>query len=108
MNYCSAFLFRNLIDNAIRYSGPRAQIEVTLNETVDSVEVDISDTGVNISSETRLKMFDRFYRANTEKGDGAGLGMSITRDIAALHNATVALLPRNNQRNTFRVTFTKA
>ncbi|WP_333706327.1 ATP-binding protein, partial [Vibrio hepatarius] len=48
---------------------------------------------------------DSFYRANTEKGDGAGLGMSIARDIAQLHNATLELMPREDNRNTFRIRF---
>lgn len=98
-------LFRNLIDNAIRYSGAGSQINVRLVESDMYYEVFVSDTGPNISDEAREKLFDNFYRANTEKGDGAGLGMSIARDIALLHNATIELLPRSGNKNTFRVRF---
>lgn len=98
-------LFRNLIDNAIRYSGNGSNIDVHLVASDYWYEVFISDTGQNISDEAREKLFDSFYRANTEKGDGAGLGMSIARDIALLHNATLELLPREDNRNTFRIRF---
>ena len=69
--------------------------------------VEMADTGCNINDDVREKLFDNFFRANTEKGDGAGLGMSITREIAALHDATVELLPRCNSKNTFRVCFSE-
>jgi len=97
-------LLTNLVDNAIRYSGEGSQISVRVEKSPDQVKVYVSDTGVDMSAETRQKLFDNFYRANTEKGDGAGLGMSITRDIAKLHKGSVELLPRENDRNTFLVT----
>lgn len=98
-------LFKNLLDNAIRYSGHASQIEVQLSYHDDEIEVQVSDTGVPIDDLTREKMFENFYRANSQKGDGAGLGMSICRDIAALHGGQVMLLPRSNERNTLVVRF---
>lgn len=98
-------LFRNLIDNAIRYSGENSRIEVSVMRRDDYLEIIISDSGDDISNEVRDKLFDNFYRANTEKGDGAGLGMSITRYIATLHGASIELLPRTEEKNTFRIQF---
>ncbi|NAX29507.1 two-component sensor histidine kinase, partial [Vibrio sp. V37_P2S8PM304] len=101
-------LFRNLVDNAIRYSGDHSVIDVVIKQHADGIDVTVSDNGANLSDETRDKLFDNFYRANTEKGDGAGLGMSITRDIAQLHNASITLLPRTQDKNTFRIRFSQA
>lgn len=98
-------LFKNLLDNAIRYSGHSSQIAVELSGHDGEIEVRVSDTGAAIDNLTREKMFDNFYRANSQKGDGAGLGMSICRDIAALHGGQVLLLPRTDERNTFVVRF---
>lgn len=98
-------LYRNLIDNAIRYSGAGSQIQVQITQSDSGCDVYVSDSGVNISEEAREKLFDNFYRANSEVGDGAGLGMSIARDIAILHDATIELLPRSEDKNTFRVRF---
>lgn len=100
-------LLTNLVDNAIRYSGDHSQIIVRIEEESTAVKLSVSDTGKAISSETREKMFDNFYRANTEKGDGAGLGMSITRDIAKLHGGSIELLPRKEDRNTLLVVLPK-
>ncbi len=101
-------LLTNLIDNAMRYSGEGALIQVTLEEHKNMAVIFVSDTGKAITKETRDKMYDNFYRANTEKGDGAGLGMAIIRDIAQLHGGDVELLPRLEQRNIFRVTLFKS
>lgn len=100
-------LLTNLVDNAMRYSGDGSQINIRLDEQEETVKVFVSDTGKDISAQTREKMFDNFYRANTEKGDGAGLGMSITRDIAKLHGGSVELLPRSDNRNTLLVVLQK-
>lgn len=98
-------LFKNLLDNAIRYSGCASHIEVILRHQEGEIEVCVLDTGAPIDDLTREKMFDNFYRANSQKGDGAGLGMSICRDIATLHGGEVMLLPRTNKYNSFVVRF---
>ncbi|WP_230389678.1 MULTISPECIES: ATP-binding protein [Vibrio] len=100
-------LFLNLLDNAIRYSGKRTAISVVLTESDDHFIVNVSDSGKPIEQEVRDKLFDNFYRANSERGDGAGLGMSITRDIAKLHHGNVALLDHDLKGNTFQITLKK-
>lgn len=100
-----SILFSNLIDNAIRYSGHKSTIEVDSWQEDQHWVVTVSDDGEDLTDEAREKLFDSFYRANTEKGDGAGLGMAITRDIAALHQASVSLLPRKEGKNIFEVRF---
>ncbi|KOE82107.1 histidine kinase [Vibrio alginolyticus] len=100
-------LFSNLIDNAIRYSGEGSEIHVVISDSGDYIEVRIADNGPEIDTETREKLFDNFYRANTEKGDGAGLGMSITQDIAKSHQGRVELLPREHKQNVFLVRLLK-
>lgn len=96
-------LFTNLIDNAIRYSGDGTAITVTIENKNEMVNVYVADTGNDVSDETRQKLFESFYRSNREKGDGAGLGLAITRDIVDLHEGNVELLPRNKGKNTFLV-----
>ncbi len=97
-------LFRNLIDNAIRYSGIKSEIQVTMTLLADSVQIQFCDTGPEIPAQTRERLFEPFYRGHTETGDGAGLGMSICQDITLLHHGTIALTKRANNINTFVVT----
>ncbi len=98
-------LFRNLIDNAIRYSGVNSEIQVTVSHHAKTIEVSVSDTGQEIAQETRERIFEQFYRGHSEMGDGAGLGMSICKDIAELHSATIHIAPRKAWMNTFVVVF---
>lgn len=98
-------LFRNLIDNAIRYSGQGSEIFVTLKAQNNKIEVLISDNGEAIPAKTREHLFEAFYRGQSDRGDGAGLGMAICKDIVALHQAELELLPRSADRNTFFVRF---
>lgn len=91
-------LFGNLIDNAIRYSGPHAQIEIHIFPARHGSryhEIQIRDNGPAIPAAVREKIFEKFFRAHTERGDGAGLGMSIVDDIARLHHGRVYLHPGN-------------
>ncbi len=101
-------LFRNLIDNAIRYSGQGSEIRVVLKEQNSSVEVLISDNGPDIPPITRERIFEAFYRGQSERRGGAGLGMAICKDITALHNASLELLPRSHGYNTFLVRFNRS
>lgn len=78
-------LFSNLVDNAIRYSGEGSEINVEIRDVGQHYEVLVKDTGPAIEEEVRTQIFHNFYRAQPSRGDGAGLGMSITRDIARLH-----------------------
>jgi len=100
-------LMRNLIDNAIRYSGEGSEIQIAVTQTSNAITVSISDSGPDIPKPTRDNLFEQFFRGNSEKGDGAGLGMSICKDIAILHQATIELMPRKNEMNTFVVSFPK-
>ncbi|MDO6705069.1 ATP-binding protein [Photobacterium sp. 1_MG-2023] len=99
-------LFSNLIDNAIRYAGDGADITVQVTASNhDSVSIRVCDTGPAIPDAIRERIFEKFFRANTERGDGAGLGMSIIRDIAQIHGGEIQLEGnQSSPMNCFRVT----
>lgn len=85
-----SILMTNLIDNAIRYSGAQSHIEVDVTQRKSGeVLLSVTDSGEAMSDEVLSRIFEKFYRGHTEKGDGAGLGMSIVKDIATLHSATI-------------------
>ncbi len=93
-----SILFTNLIDNAIRYSGANSTISIKMqieqhSEQEKRLQIYISDNGAKIHDNIRERIFEKFFRAHSERGDGAGLGMSIASDIARHHNGTVKLLP---------------
>ena len=96
-----AILFTNLIDNAIRYSGEASNItiEMQTRNTSESNELQILiiDDGEKIQDNIRDRIFEKFFRANSGKGDGAGLGMSIANDIVKHHHGKLQLQEYNKQ-----------
>jgi two-component system sensor histidine kinase TctE len=83
-------LFANLIDNAIRYTPEGGGVAILLKQE-DGLCVDIEDSGIGIAAEERDKVFDRFYRVLGTHTEGSGLGLSIVREIAALHHVDISL-----------------
>lgn len=92
----------NLIDNAIRYAGAGAMVTVRVNGRCLLVE----DNGPGIAAFERESVFKRFYRGESSVSrDGSGLGLSIVREIARLHGATIALQETAGGGLTVAVTF---
>ena len=85
-------MFRNLIDNAVRYA--RRRVRVTARTTGTAVVAEITDDGPGIPADQRHRVFDRFVRldASREHASGsAGLGLAIAKEIATAHGATITL-----------------
>lgn len=81
----------NLVDNALRYGG---SAHVSLTSGPDRARITIEDTGPGIPEDRLTAVFDPFVRGddsrNTDTG-GAGLGLSIARNIVMSHGGSVAL-----------------
>ena len=85
-------MFRNLLDNAIRYA--RHRVLITAAARPEGIVVEIADDGPGIPEEERERVFGRFVRldASREQASGsAGLGLAIAREIATAHGATIVL-----------------
>ncbi|MFH1665101.1 MAG: ATP-binding protein [Candidatus Omnitrophota bacterium] len=82
----------NLIDNAIKYTGSKGEIRVSLFEKTDSVMLSVEDNGIGISPEHLDRIFERFYRVDTAHSrelGGTGLGLSIVKHIVTLHGGHI-------------------
>jgi two-component system sensor histidine kinase QseC len=84
-------MFRNLIENALRYVDIGGAVEITLSSNDDAVQVDVRDNGPGIPADRRELVFARFHRENSGRTDGHGLGLSIARQAAQRHDATIVL-----------------
>jgi signal transduction histidine kinase len=86
-------LFANVLENAVRHSPSRALIEVGARRLVDGTVVSVCDNGPGIPEEMRTKVFQRFFRLEPSRTTpGSGLGLSLVKAIASLHNISVELL----------------
>ncbi len=89
-------LFRNLLDNAIKYSGKGAEIKITL--TAEKLE--ITNSKVSLAPEHVKRLGERFFRPAGQNVKGSGLGLSIVERIAVLHGCKVSF---SLEDNVFRV-----
>lgn len=84
-------LLGNLLDNAIRYSPEQSQIEVEVSQSGQGILIVVEDSGPGIPDELKQRAQDRFYRIPGSKQMGSGLGLSIVRRIAEVHQAKFEL-----------------
>jgi two-component system sensor histidine kinase QseC len=84
-------LFRNLIDNAIRYGQDNGVILVRMKHDEEHVVVEVCDEGPGIPSELHERVFERFFRILGNKSTGSGLGLAISHQICQMHGAKITL-----------------
>jgi two-component system OmpR family sensor kinase len=85
-------LLRNLLENAVKYTPPGGQVDVSLEEMQGQPVLTVEDSGPGIAPELRQRVFDRFFRASdTAQESGSGLGLALVKAIADRHGATLAL-----------------
>lgn len=84
--------FRNLFDNAIRYSPNLGSIHVEISQDEQQIKVAIEDTGNGVDDEVLQRLGQRFFRVLGTQQQGSGLGISITRKIIELHNGELRFM----------------
>lgn len=84
-------VLNNLIDNAIRYAGAHARVDVIVRREDGCALLEVRDTGPGIPEEDRARVWERFYRGDGHLASGSGLGLSIVRRIAEQHRAVISM-----------------
>ncbi len=86
----------NLLSNAVKYMGAAERqpryVRVSLTTTGQQAVIQIADSGIGISNEARVHMFERFWRADDERVRGvagSGLGLTLVKHIVEAHDGTV-------------------
>lgn len=92
-------IFRNLIENSVRYAGENIKINVSvINEDKDFYYFSFFDTGMGIKNEIHLnRLFERFYRVQegrTRETGGSGLGLSIVKNAVLFHKGNISVKNR--------------
>ncbi|TQV79386.1 HAMP domain-containing protein [Denitrobaculum tricleocarpae] len=84
-------LLRNLIENVIAYAGEDVQATVRVGKRGESAFLEVEDDGVGLDPDKRTRALERFVRFSSDHQAGAGLGLSIVAEIAALFGARLSL-----------------
>ncbi len=85
-----AIMVRNLVDNAIKFTGSNGNVEISTQRSGTDVILCVSDTGQGIPVADKDKVFERFYRVK-KSSSGSGLGLSMVKWVCDLHHADIKL-----------------
>ena len=97
----------NLVSNALKYSSSDVQVVLTC-QGGDAI-LTVSDKGIGISPDDQARIFERYYRARSERQpEGLGLGLYITRLLVEAQGGTVSVESQLGSGSTFRVRFPAA
>ncbi len=99
-------ILRNLVENAIRYSPAGEEVAIRARPEAGLARVEIADRGVGIDSVHLPRLFDRFYRVDTARSrahGGAGLGLSIVKELTRSHGGSVEVQSELGKGATFIV-----
>ena len=96
-------MLRNLLENALRHGGGPVEVEVRRGPA-GGAEVDVLDRGPGVPPDLSDRVFEPFFRLPGAADGGAGLGLSIARQVARRHGGDVTCAPREGGGARFRVT----
>lgn len=98
----------NLLDNAVKFSAPNGIVDITLNQTGNTVFCNISNYGRHIAEKDISKLFEKFYQGDPSGTTaGNGLGLAICKRILDLHDGTIQLTENKENKITFSVMIPK-
>ncbi len=96
----------NLVENALNYTPAGGCVWIRTRVDGDNVIAEIADTGIGIGEKDLVRIFDRFYRADTARStkiSGTGLGLAIVKRIVEMHSGTITVQSIQGEGTTFRV-----
>ncbi|MBP3729806.1 MAG: HAMP domain-containing histidine kinase [Lachnospiraceae bacterium] len=99
-------LIQNLISNAFRYGNPEGFIRISLDKAEGKALLAVRDNGPGIPKAEQEKIFERFYRSDASRSvQGTGLGLSLVKKIAQLHEAELELESEEGRGSCFKIFF---
>ncbi len=87
-----SLVFSNFLSNAFKYSYRNTEIVLTARKlNSEFVRFSVINSGQGLSEEQQGRVFDKFYRGPGQKGEGAGLGLSIARQVVQAHDGRIGV-----------------
>ena len=108
---CESLLFHvwtNLIANAVKFSPPGSDIEITLLEQTECVVVGVRDHGIGMTEAVKARIFEKFYQGDaSHKAAGNGLGLAMVKRIVELSEGVIEVDSTPGEGSEFRVILPK-
>jgi signal transduction histidine kinase len=102
-------VFTNLVANAIKHSPADSEIRLSAASSGNgSIQFSVADQGPGIPEEYQSRIFDRFFRVPGQTRSGAGLGLSIAREITVAHGGRIGVRSSPGHGSTFHVVLNAA
>ncbi len=99
-------LLANLVTNAVQYTPNGGFLVIALGQDESHAVITVQDTGIGIPAADQARIFDRFYRVNSDRSrltGGSGLGLAIAQAIAKSHHGTIQVQSEVSKGSTFTV-----
>ncbi|GAA3407468.1 HAMP domain-containing sensor histidine kinase [Paenibacillus hodogayensis] len=100
-------VWMNLLHNAVKFTPEGGTIRIGIAEARGAWTVTVSDTGIGLSEEDRLHVFERFFKADKSRSrseGGSGLGLAIVKKIVDMHGGTIRMDSQAGEGTTVTVT----
>lgn len=100
----------NLVSNAVKYSPPQTEVEISAEICNDNVAISVRDQGRGIPKEKVAAIFDRFQQVRSveDQKTGSGLGLAICKAIVELHGGTIAVQSDEGKGSVFKFEIPRA
>jgi len=99
----------NLLDNAIKYTGPGGNVEVAAYQKGREAILTVKDSGMGISAEDLPRIWDRLYRGDKSRNEkGLGLGLSLVKAVVRAHHGSVEVASEVGRGSVFTVSLPMA
>ncbi len=98
----------NLVDNAIKYSVEKKQLDISISCDDRQVYLKVKDYGIGIARQHQHEVFDQFFRVpsnNVHNTKGSGLGLTLVKHIMDAHHGSITLDSAPGKGSTFTMTF---
>ncbi|HHV26439.1 MAG TPA: HAMP domain-containing histidine kinase [Tissierellia bacterium] len=99
----------NILDNAVKYTDENGQINISMEKLETYIKIDIEDNGIGIPLGDIEKIFDRFYRGDSEKAkkaEGSGIGLYLARNILEEQGGGLIVSSEEGQGSKFTILIT--
>lgn len=97
----------NLLSNAIKFTPQGGSVEIAVANFADSLQIDVRDSGIGIAPADQERIFGEFQQVDSSvarQQTGTGLGLTLTRRFALLHNGSLTVRSEVGMGSTFRLT----